>query len=194
MLVDTAVRTVEGVPVPAAGTTLVFDPAHSSIEVVVRHLMIAKVRGTFGSFSGTIHVEEDPETSTADVTIEAASINTGDATRDEHLRSADFLDVERFPKLEFHSTGMRRKDRCRFDVSGDLTLHGVTREVLVACEYQGLTTDPWGNQRVVLSAEAEIDRTEFGLNWNQALETGGVLVGQQVKVTAEIQAVPHREP
>jgi polyisoprenoid-binding protein YceI len=154
--------------------------------------MIAKVTGRFRTFSGTIHVEPDPEQSWAEVTVDAASIDTGDPQRDGHLRSADFLDAERFPTIEFRSTGLRREHGKAFDVTGDLTMHGVTRSVTVACEYQGLATDPWGNQRLALTAHTEIDRGEWGLTWNQALETGGVLVGSQVTIQAEIQAIPER--
>jgi polyisoprenoid-binding protein YceI len=191
MILDEATRIVDGMPVPAPGT-LAIDPVHSSIGFHVRHLMIAKVTGRFRTFSGTIHVEPDPEQSWAEVTVDAASIDTGDPQRDGHLRSADFLDAERFPTIEFRSTGLRREHGKAIDVTGDLTMHGVTRSVTVACEYQGLATDPWGNQRLALTAHTEIDRGEWGLTWNQALETGGVLVGSQVTIQAEIQAIPER--
>ena len=191
MIVDEAARIIDGMPVPAPGI-LTIDPVHSSIGFHVRHLMIAKVTGRFRTFSGTIHVEPDPEQSWAEVSIDAASIDTADPQRDQHLRSADFLDAERFPMIEFRSTGLRRKQGKAFDVAGDLMMHGVTRSVAVACEYQGLATDPWGNQRLVVTAGTEIDRGDWGLTWNQALETGGVLVGSQVTIQAEIQAIPER--
>ena len=192
MIVDVAVRTVDGLPIPAGGTVLSIDPVHSSVELDVRHLTIARVRGRFGSFAGTIHVEDEPERSWAEVSIDAASIDTGDPTRDGHLRSADFLDTERHPKIEFRSTGLRRWEKSLFDVIGDLSMHGVTREVVVACDYRGMTADPWGNQRVILTARTEIDRGGWGLDWNQPVETGGVLVGPQVSIEAEIQALPLR--
>jgi polyisoprenoid-binding protein YceI len=191
MIVDEAARVIDGMPVPAAGI-LTIDPAHSSIGFHVRHLMIAKVTGRFTTFSGTIHVEADPEQSWAEVSIDAASIDTADPQRDQHLRSADFLDAEQFPTIEFRSTGLRRKQGKAFDVAGDLTMHGVTRSVAVACEYQGIAADPWGNQRAVISARTEINRGDWGLTWNQALESGGVLVGSQITIQAEIQAIPQR--
>jgi polyisoprenoid-binding protein YceI len=181
-------RSVDGVPIPAPGT-LVIDPAHSSIEAVVRHLMIAKVKGRFRSFAGRIHVAEDWRQSWAEVSIDAASIDTGDEQRDEHLRSADFLDVKRYPTIEFKTTFLSKTGTTTFEVGGDLTMRGQTHPVTVSCEYKGVTTDPWGHERVVIAARAEIDRDRWGLNWNQALETGGVLVSREVQVEAEIQAV-----
>jgi polyisoprenoid-binding protein YceI len=181
-------RTVDGLPIPAPGV-LVVDAAHSSVEAVVRHLVIAKVKGRFTSFSGLIHVAEDPMQSWAEVTIDAASIDTGEPQRDEHLRSADFLDVKRYPTIEFKTTFLTKTGRARFQAGGDLTMRGQTHPVSVECEYKGLATDPWGNERLILTAESELDRTRWGLTWNGALETGGVLVSAQVQVQAEIQAV-----
>jgi polyisoprenoid-binding protein YceI len=191
VIVDEAARIIDGMPVPAPGI-LTIDPVHSSIGFHVRHLMIAKVTGRFRTFSGTIHVEADPEQSWAEVTIDAASIDTADPQRDQHLRSADFLDAEQFSTIEFRSTGLRRKGGKAFDVTGDLTMHGITKSVAVACEYQGIAADPWGNQRAVIVAHTEINRGDWGLTWNQALETGGVLLGTQITIQAEIQAVPQR--
>ena len=191
MIVDEAARIIDGMPVPAPGI-LTIDPVHSSIGFHVRHLMIAKVTGRFRTFSGTIHVEPDPEQSWAEVSIDAASIDTADPQRDQHLRSADFLDAEQFSTIEFRSTGLRRKGGKAFDVTGDLTMHGITKSVAVACEYQGIAADPWGNQRAVIVAHTEINRGDWGLTWNQALETGGVLLGTQITIQAEIQAVPQR--
>jgi polyisoprenoid-binding protein YceI len=184
-------RTVDGLPIPAPGV-LAVDPAHSSIEAVVRHLVIAKVRGRFTSFGGLVHVAEDPMQSWAEVTIDAASIDTGEPDRDEHLRSADFLDVKRYPTIEFRTTFLSKTGRGRFQSGGDLTMRGSTHPVVVECEYRGLATDLQGNERLVLTAESEIDRTRWGLTWNQALETGGVVVSAEVQVQAEIQAV--RQP
>lgn len=191
MKVGTDRRTVDGLPIPAPGV-LVVDPAHSSIDAVVRHLVIARVRGRFTSFGGLVHVAEEPEHSWAEVSIDAASIDTGEPDRDEHLRSADFLDVKRYPTIEFKTTFLSRTGRGRFQAGGDLTMRGSTHPVVVECEYRGLATDPQGNERLVLTAESEIDRTRWGLNWNQALETGGVLVSAEVQVQAQIQAV--RQP
>jgi polyisoprenoid-binding protein YceI len=167
----------------------VVDPAHSSIEAIVRHLVIAKVKGRFLSFSGLVHVAEDPIQSWAEVTIDAASIDTGEPQRDEHLRSADFLDVKRYPTIDFKTTFLSKTGRGKFQAGGDLTMRGQTHPVSVDCEYKGLTTDPWGNERLVLTAESEFDRTRWGVNWNQALEAGGLVVSTEVQVQAEIQAV-----
>lgn len=191
MRTGTERRTVDGLPIPAPGV-LAVDPAHSSIEAVVRHLVIAKVRGRFTSFGGLVHVAEDPMQSWAEVTIDAASIDTGEPDRDEHLRSADFLDVKRYPTIEFRTTFLSKTGRGRFQAGGDLTMRGSTHPVVVECEYRGLATDLQGNERLVLTAESEIDRTRWGLTWNQALETGGVVVSAEVQVQAEIQAV--RQP
>jgi polyisoprenoid-binding protein YceI len=150
------------------------------------------VRGRFTSFGGLVHVAEDPMQSWAEVTIDAASIDTGEPDRDEHLRSADFLDVKRYPTIEFRTTFLSKTGRGRFQAGGDLTMRGSTHPVVVECEYRGLATDLQGNERLVLTAESEIDRTRWGLTWNQALETGGVVVSAEVQVQAEIQAV--RQP
>jgi len=166
------------------------DPAHSSVGFVVRHLMISKVRGRFGEFSGTIEVTPDPLSSTVHAEVALASVATGDAGRDEHLRSGDFFDVERWPTMAFTSTTVKEEDGAHRLV-GDLSLHGVTREVVFDLEFDGVGTDPWGNEKAGFSATAEIDRREFGLEWNAALETGGVLVGEKVRVELDIQAV-HR--
>ena len=181
-------RTVDGLPIPAPGV-LDIDPAHSSIEAIVRHLVIARVKGRFLSYSGLVHVVEDPLQSWAEVTIDAASIDTGEPQRDEHLRSADFLDVKRYPTIDFKTTFLSKTGRGKFQAGGDLTMRGQTHPVSVDCEYKGIVTDPWGNERLILTAESEFDRTRWGLNWNQALEAGGVVVSAEVHVQAEIQAV-----
>ena len=183
----TATRIVADHDVPAAGTWQI-DRSHSSVEFVARHLMIAKVRGRFSDFAGTIEIGEAPEQSSADVVIQAASISTGDETRDNHLRSPDFLDVERYPTLEFHSTGARNQGS-RWLVSGDLTILGVTRPVVLDVEFDGSATDPYGNTKAAFSASTEIKREDFGLTWNAALETGGVVVGPKVRIELSIEAV-----
>jgi polyisoprenoid-binding protein YceI len=137
-------------------------------------------------------VADDPAASSVEVTIDAASIDTGDATRDGHLRSADFLDVEGHPSLTFTSTGVRAAGSGRWAVDGDLTVRGVTRTVVLDVELEGVAADPWGGERAVFSASTEIDREDFGLVWNQALEGGGVLVGRKVKIEIEAEAV--RQP
>lgn len=182
-----ALRTLEDVTVPAPGRYEV-DPSHSVVEFVVRHLGLAKVRGRFNQFSGTIEVGDDPKASCVDAVIAAASIDTRDAKRDEHLRTADFLDVENHPTLEFHSTGVRRKGE-RWMVDGDLTIRGVTRPVTLDVEFEGGAADPWGGSRIGMSATTEVNREDFGLTWNMAVETGGWLVGKQVRIELSAEAV-----
>lgn len=188
MATQTATRTIDGVEAPRAGTWTI-DAAHSSVEVIARHLMLAKVRGRFGSFAGEIVAGDAPEDSGVEVTIDAASIDTGEPKRDEHLRSPDFLDVENHPTLTFRSSGARRTGERTLEVDGDLTIRGVVRPVTLDVEYLGVTQDPWGNTRAAFSATTEIDREEFGITWNQALETGGVMVGRKLKVELEVSAV-----
>lgn len=188
MSATTATRTLDGVELPAPGTWVV-DPAHSGVDVVARHMVISKVRGRFGSFTGRIMVADRPEDSSVDVTIDAASIDTADGRRDEHLRGPDFLDVEHYPEITFHSTSVEPARRGRWRVTGDLTLRGVTRPVTLDVELEGLGA-AYGGPRAVLAASAEVDREEFGLTWNMALESGGVLVGRTLKVELSLQAVP----
>jgi polyisoprenoid-binding protein YceI len=165
------------------------DPAHTTVGFVARYLMLTKVRGRFDRFAGEIHVEPTPEDSWVEVTIEAGSIDTNHPDRDAHLRSPDFLDVERFPTLSFRSTKVERTGDTALRVEGNLTIRDVTRPVVLDAEFLGMTPDPWGNSRAVFSGSTEIDRTEFGASWNVALETGGVLVGRQVQIELEVQAL-----
>ncbi|MGD2061798.1 MAG: YceI family protein [Acidimicrobiia bacterium] len=171
---------------PEVGTWT-FDPAHTSIGFTVKHLMAAKVRGSFKSFSGTIDQGEDAASTSAIVTIEAASIDTGAADRDEHLRSADFLDVESHPTITFETTSITQAGS-GFEVTGDLTIRGVTKPVTLDMAYGGIASDPWGNEKAIFSGETKINREEFGLTWNQALEAGGWLVGKDVAIEVEVQA------
>ncbi len=180
-------RTLQGVEVPEAGTYEI-DPAHSAVEFVGRHLMLTKVRGRFGKFEGTINVAEDPLQSSADVVIDAASVDTGDQNRDGHIRGGDFLNVEEYPTLEFHSTRLEPVSD-RWTLEGNLTIRGVTRAVTLDVDYEGTAVDPWGNTRLGFSASAEIDREDWGLTWNVALETGGVLVSDKVTLEFEVSAV-----
>jgi polyisoprenoid-binding protein YceI len=173
---------------PEPGTYEI-DKSHSMVEFVGRHLMVTKVRGRFTEFSGTIRVGETPEESSVDVTIDAASIDSGEEKRDGHLRSPDFLDVENHPTLEFHSTKVEPVDGERLRVTGDLTVRGVTRPVVLDATYDGPFSDPWGGQRIGFSASTEINREDWGLTWNVALETGGVLVGKKVGVELTVSAV-----
>jgi polyisoprenoid-binding protein YceI len=181
-------RTVRGHEVPPPGRWSI-DPAHSELQFIARHMMIAKVRGRFREFSGTLNIAEVPEQSWVEVTIKAASIDTGDQQRDAHLRSPDFLDVERYPELRFRSTSVREGDGDRWQVTGDLTIRDVTRPVTLDVEYCGAATDPWGKLRAGFLASTEIDREEFDITWNQALESGGFLVGRGVRIEADIEAV-----
>ncbi len=181
-------RIVDGREVPPSGTWKI-DPSHSEIQFFVRHMMIAKVRGRFREFEGTIHISERPEDSRVEVVIEAASIDTRDRTRDEHLRSADFLDVERYPELRFASTSVRPGDKDRWQVTGDLTVRDVTRPVVLDVEYDGAMVDPWDNLRAGFLATTEIDRENFDITWNQALEAGGFLVGKGVRIEIDIEAI-----
>jgi polyisoprenoid-binding protein YceI len=173
---------------PASGTWN-FDPSHSHLEFSVRHMVVGKTRGRFGSFSGTVNVADEPSASSVAVEIDATSVDTRDPKRDEHLRSADFLDVERHPALTFTSTAIRGSGT-EWTVTGDLTIHGVTRSVDVDVVLEGVVEqDPFGFARAAFSGEAEIDREDYGLTWNAALEGGGVLVGKKIKISFEIEAV-----
>ena len=180
-------RSVDGHEIPAAGTYAI-DASHTNVEFVARHLVVAKVRGRFNAFSGALQVAETPEASSVEVVIDAASIDTRDAGRDEHLRSADFLDVERHPQLRFASTAVKT-DGGHWRVQGDLTIAEITRPVVLDVEFLGGVLDPWGGQRVAFSASTEINREDFGLTWNQALEAGGWVVGKKVRIELEVEAV-----
>ena len=164
------------------------DRSHSEVAFQVRHLL-SKVRGRFNDFSGLIEFDQEhPERSRVDVTIQATSIDTAEPDRDKHLRSADFFDVEKYPALAFVSTSVTPRGGNTYDVAGNLTIHGVTRQVVLIASFLGTATDPWGNARSGFEAELTLNRKEFGLTWNAALETGGFLVGDEVKVSLSIQA------
>jgi polyisoprenoid-binding protein YceI len=181
-------RNFEGVAIPEAGTFAI-DTSHSAAAFAVRHRMVSTTKGRFTDFAGEITIADDPLQSSVAVTIQAASINTGDEQRDGHLRSADFLDVDNYPTLEFKSTSVRHAKGDHFVVDGELTVRGVTKPVSLELEYQGAALDPWGGQRAAFSATTKINREDFGLTWNQALETGGVLVGKDVSIDLEVEAV-----
>jgi polyisoprenoid-binding protein YceI len=175
----------------ATTTTWNIDPVHSVAEFKVKHMMISNVKGQFTGISGILTFDEnDVANSRVEATIDAASINTRDVQRDEHLKSSDFFEVEKFPTLSFRSTRVKRTSDDELAVTGDLTIHGVTREVVFKVE--GPTTagkDPWGNTRIGLSAVTRINRKDFGLTWNAVLETGGILVGDEVTITLDVQFV-----
>jgi polyisoprenoid-binding protein YceI len=165
------------------------DPAHSTVGFVARHLMISKVRGRFTDFSGVLEIAPDPLQSRVEATVNLSSIDTGDAARDAHLRSPDFFDVDGgSATMQFTSTGIKDDDG-DYVLFGDLTVNGVTRQVEFVLDFEGVNTDPWSNTKAAFSASTEINRRDFGLEWNVALETGGVLVGDKVKVQLDIQAV-----
>jgi polyisoprenoid-binding protein YceI len=167
------------------------DAAHSVAEFKVKHMMISNVKGRFTGVSGTLYLDENNvENSRVETSIDAGSISTGDAQRDGHLKSADFFDAEQYPKLEFRSTRVVPDGNGELKATGELTIHGLTREVTFAVE--GPTApakDPWGNTRVALSATTKINRKDFGLTWNAALETGGILVGEEVTITLDVQFI-----
>lgn len=180
--------TVTTLPTGLTSSTWTIDPSHSEAAFSVRHAGIAKVRGHFGEIAGTISVGDDIDTSSVTATLKADSIDTGDANRDAHLKSADFFDVENFPELTFVSTSVAA-DGDDYAVVGNLTIHGVTQVVTLSLEFNGTATDPFGNERAGFSASTQISRKEFGLTWNAALETGGVLVGDKITITLEISAI-----
>lgn len=170
------------------------DTTHSGIHFSVRHMVIAKVRGSFRKYSGTVALDEqDLTASSVSVRIEAASIDTGVEQRDNHLRSADFFDVEKFPALTFQSTKVEKGSGNSLRVTGNLTIRDVTREVVLEAEQLGIGKDPWGNIKAAFEAKTSVDRSDFGLKWNQALEAGGVLVGEKVEISLELQAVKAQE-
>ena len=167
-----------------------FDLSHSSVNFSVRHLMISKVRGRFTQWGGSLEIDDaDLTRSSLEVSIEAASIDTRDDKRDEHLRSADFFDVANHPALTFKSTKIDKVSDAELAVTGDLTIRGVTRPVTLSVEVGGEVKDPWGGTRRAFEAKASVNRKDFGLNWNAALEAGGVVVGEKVEIAIEIEAI-----
>ena len=181
-------RIVEGAELPAAGR-YELDPSHSHVGFSVRHLMVSKTKGRFADVASTIVIADDPLESSVEVEIGVASVDTRDEARDGHLRSPDFFDAELHPTLTYRSTKVTPAGHDRWTVEGDLTVRGVTHPVPLEVTFEGGAKDPWGSSRIGFTARAELDREAFGLTWNQALETGGVLVGKQVKVDIEAEAV-----
>ena len=182
-MTETAVE----IPGYVAGTWTI-DPVHSEVSFVVRHMMVSKVRGRFDKFEGTIVTGSDPLQSSVTATIDLSSIDTGNPDRDNHIRSADFFDVEAHPSMTYRSTGVRRHGD-GFVVDGQLTLKGVTRDVPLALELNGFGPDAYGGTRAGFTATAEISRGDFGINWNAAIEGGGVVVSDKVTIQLEIEAV-----
>jgi polyisoprenoid-binding protein YceI len=171
------------------------DASHTHVGFAVKHMMISTVRGRFTTYSGTLDIDtEDLTRSTVTGEIEVASIDTADAKRDEHLRSADFFDVENFPTMRFRSTRVESLGQDHYKVYGMLTIRGISQEIALDVEYAGMLQDPWGNTKLGFSATASIQRKEFGLVWNAALDKGGVLVGDQVKLDLDVQVALQAAP
>lgn len=169
--------------------TYTIDPSHSRVGFVARHAMVTKVRGGFNDFAGTLTIDgADPSASAAELTIQAASIDTRNADRDAHLKSNDFFSMETYPELRFTSTTVEQLSDTDYRVTGDLTLRGVTKPVTIDLEYAGAVVDPWGNTRVGFEGSAQVNRKDWGVNWNTALEAGGVLVSEKVTLEFEISA------
>jgi polyisoprenoid-binding protein YceI len=187
-MTDTSPASTSTATLPAPGT-YVLDRSHSHVGFKVRHLVVAKVRGAFTDVDATLTVAEEPLESSVVVSVPLASVDTGDEQRDAHLRSPDFFDVEKYPEMTFRSTAVRQRGDDRYEVEGELTLHGVTRPLTLDTTLEGVTPDPWGGERVVFSATGKVNREDFGLTWNQPLETGGVLVGRDVDIEIEAELV-----
>jgi polyisoprenoid-binding protein YceI len=181
-------REFEGLTIPTAGT-YTLDPNHKRVGFVVRHLMVSKVRGNFEDATATVTIAEDPLQTSVTASITTASINTGQTDRDNHLRSGDFFDAEKFPTMEFRSTGIKSHDGDEFVLDGELTIKDVTKPVELKVEFEGVGRSPYGQDVFGFSATTEIDREDWGLTWNVALEQGGVMVAKKVKIEIEGEAI-----
>lgn len=185
--------TATATPTPATTSCSIWnlDPAHSVAEFKVRHMMISYVRGEFSELSGVLKLDETDYTrSTVEASIPAASVRTVDEKLDAHLKNADFFEVEKFPTLAFKSTNIRSKGGRNYEVTGDLTIHGVTKAVTLSVDdVSEPSNDPWGNQRIGLSGSTKVNRKDFGIIWNTALDSGGVLVGDEVTITLDVQFI-----
>ncbi len=173
---------------PALAAEYSIDKAHSSANFQIKHLAISKVNGSFADFGGTINFDPgNPGATSATAEIQVSSVDTGNTDRDDHLRNPDFFDVEKFPTMTFASTSVKMKNDEEGEITGNLTLHGVTKPVTLDLEINGVATDPWGNEKVGASLSGKINRKDFGLTWNKAMEAGGLVVGEDVKITIEIE-------
>jgi polyisoprenoid-binding protein YceI len=173
-----------------ATSTWTIDPTHSVVEFAVKHLMVSTFKGHFRSLEGTVHLDEDnPANSSVTASVDVASIDTQTPDRDAHLRSDDFFNAERYPKMTFRSTRVEQADGTNWKVTGELTIRDVTKEVVLDTEFEGRIVDPWGNERIGFTAQAELSRKEFGVRWNAAIETGGVVVGDKVRISLNIEIV-----
>jgi polyisoprenoid-binding protein YceI len=186
-----ATQTVGGVELPAAGTWAI-DPGHAEVGFLGRHFGLTKIRGRFTRVAGTVQVASEPNTSTVEVTIEMASVESGSADRDNHLRSPDFFDVDNHPTAHFRSTAVT-VEGTRGTVTGQLTIKGVTRPVVLDVDYVGYARDPWDNDRAVFSASATLNREDWGLAWNMVLDAGGLLVSKQIDLEIEVELIRHDE-
>ena len=185
--------TTAATPTPATSTTWSVDPAHSHVEFAVKHLMISTVKGRFGDVKGTVtYSESNPSQSKVDIEISTTSVDTRAEQRDAHLRSPDFFDVERFPTMKFTSKRIEGDPNGEFKLIGDLTIRDKTQEVALEAEFQGKTRDPWGSDRMGFSAKGKINRKEFGLSWNQALDAGGWVLGDDIKMSIEVELVKQK--
>ena len=177
-----------------SSATWTIDTSHSTVHFVARHMVIAKVRGGFKAFSGAVELDEaDMTKSTVSVSIDAASIDTAEEKRDAHLKSADFFDVEKFPTLSFKSKSIT-KSGDGYKVAGELTMHGVTKDVVLDANFEGKGKDPWGGERVAFAAKTSVNREDFGLKWNQVLEAGGLLVSNKIEIELEVEAIKQVKP
>ncbi len=185
-----ATRNLDGVELPASGEWAI-DPGHAEVAFIGRHLMFTKVRGRFTGVTGSVVVADDPRASSVEVTVDMTSVSSGDQARDDHLRSADFFDVAHHPTARF-TTRSVEWDGTHGTVAGDLTIKGVTRPVVLDVEFVGSAHDPWDADRAVFSASGTVDREDWGLTWNMALEAGGVLVGKEIRIEIEVETVRQR--
>ena len=173
-----------------ATSTWTIDPAHSSAEFAVKHLMVSTFKGHFRSLEGTVHLDEaNPANSSVAASVDVASVDTQTPDRDAHLRSDDFFNAERYPKMTFRSARVEPAGETNWKVTGELTVRDVTKEVVLDTEYEGRIVDPWGNERIGFTARTELSRKEFGVRWNAAIETGGVVVGDKVRISLNIEIV-----
>ena len=171
-------------------STWTIDPTHSIVEFAVKHLVVTTVKGRFRELEGALQIDEArPEIASVSASIDVASIDTNVADRDAHLRSDDFFNAERYPKITFQSTGVERVDDTNYRVRGDLTIRDVTKPVVLDTEFEGQVDDPWGKRRAAFTATTQISRKEFGVRWNQLIESGGAVVGDNVKITLHIEAI-----
>lgn len=181
-------RELEGLTIPTPGTFRL-DPTHSQVGFVVRHMKVAKVRGRFQDYTGSIQIGEEPTDTRVEVTVKTESVDTREEARDAHLRSADFFESEVHAEMSFVSTKVEHLGGNEFELTGDLTIKGVTKPVVLHVEFDGVIQDPYGNQRIGFSASGEIDRYDYGLNWNAAIEAGGLVVSRKVTLEIEVEAI-----